>query len=119
MSVCELIMLLVAIILLIIVIAGRWPFWSEKYEWLQGLYNYATLDSMYKDNLFEPGILRRCAEGSYMYTDNPYLGEYCSKVPPHLLQNLACNSRCGYQGKPVRVAYTVPSNIDCNCNDPS
>jgi hypothetical protein len=84
--------------------------------------DYARLGSMYGQPLFEPGLLRRCAEGSYMFTDNPTLGAFCASVPPEVLDRVAC--RRAYHGRPVHLAYTSPAygtaclgRASCGCGD--
>lgn len=70
--------------------------------------DYATMGTLYSAPLFEPDVLRRCADGSYMYTDNPALGAFCDTVPKYVLDRVACNR--AYTGRPLRMRYTVPAN---------
>jgi hypothetical protein len=74
--------------------------------------DYARLGTMYGQPLFEPGLLRRCAEGSYMFTDNPTLGAFCASVPADVLDRVAC--RRAYHGRPIHLAYTSPAYA-CGC----
>lgn len=73
---------------------------------------YARFGDMYSAPLFEPGILRRCAEGSYMYTDDPALTDFCSTVPSSVLDKVACHR--AYHGRPLHMSYTTPSQA-CGC----
>ncbi len=69
--------------------------------------DYATLGGIYDRPLFEPNVLQRCAEGSYMFTDNPMLTDFCSKLSPAVLDRVACKR--AYHGRPFHQAYTVPA----------
>lgn len=75
--------------------------------------DYARLGNMYGQPLFEPGLLGRCAAGSFMYSDNPTLGAFCATVPPNVLDRVACNR--AYIGRPLHLAYTSPSNACGSC----
>jgi hypothetical protein len=70
--------------------------------------SYSTLGSYgYTSPPFEPDILRRCAEGSYMYSSNPNMYQYCDSIPKEKLERVACMK--SYRGNPVRFEYTSPA----------
>lgn len=77
---------------------------------------YARLGSIYDAPLFEPDLLRRCAHGRYMYTDNPRLTAYCDSIPCGVLDRAACGR--AFNGRPLHMNYTTPSMAcgDCKIN---
>lgn len=81
--------------------------------------SYSTLGSYgYTTPLFEPDVLRRCAEGSYMYSSNPGLNEYCETIPKEKLEKVACMK--SFRGNPVRYEYTSPAygqSVECGMRD--
>ena len=83
--------------------------------------DYSTLGGLYDRPLFEPNVLQRCAEGSYMFTDNPMLTDFCSKVPASVLDRTACKR--AFHGRPFHLSYTVPAyacknSVSCNRVEP-
>lgn len=83
--------------------------------------SYSTLGSYgYDAPPFEPDVLRRCAEGSYMYSSNPSMYQYCNSIPKEKLEKVACMK--SYRGNPVRFEYTSPAygqSVGCGMQDPS
>lgn len=73
--------------------------------------SYATLETIYSRPLFEPDPIRRCADGAYMYSSNPWLGVYCSSIPPEMTAAVGCSR--AFSGKPVKLAYTMLSDNCC------
>lgn len=103
-------MYITVIVLLVVAIVGAFMFYrqSESYAYPA---SYATLDSIYSRPLFEPDVTKRCADGAYMYSSNPWLGAYCGSVPPELVASVGCGR--AYSGRPVRLSYSPTSNVCC------
>ena len=102
--------LVISIIVLIITSVILYALWFNKcLKPPTESYNsdYATLGTLYDTPLFEPNLLQRCAEGSYMYTDNPALSSFCSAVPTSVLDKVSCKR--AYHGRPFHLDYTVPA----------
>jgi hypothetical protein len=96
---------IIVIIIVILIVAVMYNY-REKYT-----SEYATLGSYgYSAPLFEPDILRRCAQGSYTYTSNPALTQFCNTVPPQVLDTVACKKI--YHGRPIHLRYTSPAYAD-------
>jgi len=103
----------IIIVLLVVIAAGALYCYYGRKENYPYPADYATLGTMYAQRLFEPDIVKRCAEGSYMYSDNPQLGAFCSTVPPEVMSKVACSR--AFVGRPYHMSYTVPSNV-CGCS---
>lgn len=83
---------------------------SESFQPYRGWWtnSYARLGSYgYDQPLFEPDVLRRCADGGYMFTSNPQLTDFCKRVPPPMLARIACSVGCN--GKPLYMSYSAPA----------
>lgn len=81
------------------------PFGSPYTGWTN---SYARLGSYgYDQPLFEPDVLRRCADGRFMYTSNPQLTDFCASVPAPMLARVACAK--GFDGKPLYMSYNAPA----------
>lgn len=102
---------IICLLVLIALVVVAWYAYDAKETYNDYPTAYATLDSIYSRPLFEPDMARRCADGAYMYSSNPWLGSYCSSVPPELTASVGCSR--AYSGRPVRVPYTLMSNTCC------
>lgn len=105
--------IIIALVLIVIAIGVTiWIRRTREFYYPTGYQSdYTTFGQMYNKPLFEPDLLRRCAQGSYMYSDNPQLGAFCSSVPPSVLQAAACPR--AYHGRPFHMSYTVPGDVSC------
>lgn len=61
----------------------------------------------YNVPLFEPNLINRCLDGSYMNTSDPLVMAYCKSIPKETLERISCNKASN--GKPLRMQYTSPS----------
>lgn len=64
---------------------------------------YATLSSYGYEPIYEPGLIRKCASGPYMYSSNPFMKAYCGSIPQHIIKSVACS-----RSLPLR--YTLPGS---------